>query len=253
MRLTVVGASGAWSTRPGHASSCYLVEHADRAVVLDLGQGAFAELSRYRDPAALDAVMVSHLHPDHLVDLVPLRHFIKYGGAAGQVPALHGPAELRQRIAALTGDEGFLADLPGAPLSPGAFDVAGWRVAAGHVTHIPDSYAFRLALPARSGPGLVYSGDCAVADDLLPLIRPGDTLLSEAFYGASAAGGPLHMTAAQAASAAARGGAARLVLTHVSERETPADVIAAARAVFDGEVLLAVPGLVIDLDAVAHE
>jgi ribonuclease BN (tRNA processing enzyme) len=61
------------------------------------------------------------------------------------------------------------------------------------------------------------------------------------------------MTAAQAASAAARGGAARLVLTHVSERETPADVIAAARAVFDGEVLLAVPGLVIDLDAVAHE
>lgn len=246
MRLTVVGCAAAWSRRPGIASSCYLVEHAGRAIVLDIGQGAFAELNRYLDPADLDAVLISHLHPDHLVDLVPLRHYLKYGADASP-PLLRGPAELRRRLAGLTGEEAFTADLPGEPLAPGRFELAGLAVEAGHVTHIPDSFAFRLApAGATSGPGLVYSGDCAVADDLLPLIRAGDTLLCEAFYGAGEPG-PMHLNAAQAAAAAARAGAGRLVLTHI--RETDADAVrGAAGAVFGGELLVAAPGLALDID-----
>lgn len=245
MRLTVVGCAAAWSRQPGMASSCYLVEHAGRAVALDLGQGTFSELSRYRDPATLDGVLVSHLHPDHLVDLVPLRHFTKYGDAA-EPARLHGPTDLRRRLDGLTAESGFLDILPGDALAEGRFEVAGMVVEARHVTHIPDSYAFRL-VPANepTSPGLVYSGDCAVAEDLLPLIHPGDTLLCEAFYGAGEPG-PLHINAAQAAEVAGRGGAARLVLTHVREREAR-DALLAAAAIFRGDLLAAEPGLRLDI------
>src|SRR3712207_8500480 len=53
-----------------------------------------------------------------------------------------------------------------------------------------DSWAFRLSAAAGDGPGLVYSGDCARADDLLPLIHEGDTLLCEAAFGAGASAAP---------------------------------------------------------------
>ena len=87
------------------------------------------------------------------------------------------------------------------------------------MTHIPDSYAFRIS--TGDGPGLVYSGDCGVADDLLPLVRPGDVLLCEAAFGARPADSPIHLTSAAAASVAARTGASRLILTHMQDQSEP--------------------------------
>lgn len=246
MRLTVVGCAPAWSLAPGVASSCYLVEQDEGAILLDLGQGAFAELSRYRPPGSVDGVLISHLHPDHMVDIVPLRHYIKYGSAGASPPTVRGPAELRDRFGAFTGEPAFLDDLPGQPLEPGAFELAGFTVEARRVTHIADSFAFRVTV-AADGRGLVYSGDCADAGDLLPLIRPGDTLLCEAFYGAEDNAGPLHLTAGQAARAASAGGAGRLVLTHIRDTGDDGVAIAAARQ-FDGEILLGRPGLRLLID-----
>jgi ribonuclease BN (tRNA processing enzyme) len=249
MRLTVVGCAPAYTRRAGRASSCYLVESGEHALVLDLGQGAFAELSRYRAPESIGGVLISHLHPDHLVDLIPLRHYLKYGVApVGGTPRpaieVRGPAALGSRLDGLVGEAGFLAPMVAGVLAPGTFELAGFTVEAGHVTHIPDSYAFRIT-PAGGGPGLVYSGDCAVADDLLPLLRPADTLLCEAFFGAGPAG-PMHLTAAQAASAAQRGAAARLVLTHVMDGAAEAATTQAAQA-FAGPVMVAAPGVTLEL------
>ena len=142
-----------------------------RRSLLDLGQGSFAELWRYRSPATLAAVFISHMHADHNVDLVPLRHWVKFANRR-QRPQLFGPTDLRPRYNAFQVDRGFLRR-------------PGWRSArrrrdspvgdlpfeAGRVTHIPDSFAFRVT--SGDGPGLVYSGDCGVPDDLLPLVRPG--------------------------------------------------------------------------------
>jgi ribonuclease BN (tRNA processing enzyme) len=247
VKLTIVGCAPAWTRRPGRASSCYLVEHDGRAIVLDMGQGAFAALAQYRDPATIDAILVSHLHPDHHIDLVPLRHYLKYEAIGSQPPVLRGPAELRPRFDALFAQAGFLADFPGQLLTAGAFDVAGFAVEARNVTHIPDSYAFRLT-PAGSGaPGLVYSGDCSLADDLLPLVRPGDTLLSEASYGADTPPAEtVHINAADAARVALDGRAGRLVLTHINDARDPGAAAATAGTVFAGEVLLAQPGLTLE-------
>jgi len=247
VRLTVVGCAPAWTRRQETASSCYLVEADGRALVLDMGQGAFAALAATREPATVGGVLISHLHADHLVDLVPLRHYLKYEAAAADRIALHGPAELRARFDRFLAEDGFLDGLAGAALEEGEFEVSDFHVQAARVTHIPDSFAFRISLPGRDGPGLVYSGDCGVADDLLPLIEPGDFVLCEAAFGAEAAEGAIHLSAGQAADVARLGGASRLVLTHILDRQDleAARVLAADR--FGGEVLVARPGLQLEV------
>jgi ribonuclease BN (tRNA processing enzyme) len=261
MRLTVVGCAPAWTQRVGRASSCYLLEHDGGAVVLDMGQGSFSALGQYRDVRQIDGVLISHLHADHLVDLVPLRHFVSYEAPDTRI-RLHGPLELRRRFDAFQAQPDFLRVLPGDPLASDSFELAGLSVEARLVTHIPHSFGFRLAPSDGSGPGLVYSGDCAQPRDLLPLVRAGDTLLSEAAFGAgdtfgpgSASGdepsGAVHMTAAQAAWAAAESGAARLVLTHILDRNDEAAARDAAAEVFDGELLVAQPGLQLDVSSTA--
>ncbi len=89
----------------------------------------------------------------------------------------------------------------------------------------------------------MYSGDCGRGDDLVPLLRPGDVLLSEASFGTGPVPvGDLHLDADAAGRAAAAGGASRLLLTHVLGTYDSAEVAAAARSVFDGPVQIVEPG-----------
>ena len=103
MRVRVVGCSGSFSG-PRSASSCYLVEHEAQGrtwrLVLDLGSGALGELQRYTDPTAVDAYLISHLHPDHLVDLCGLYVLHTYDPHASHPDriAVHGPAALREHM-----------------------------------------------------------------------------------------------------------------------------------------------------------
>jgi ribonuclease BN (tRNA processing enzyme) len=245
VKLTIVGSAPAYTLRAGASSSCYLVELGDHALVLDLGQGSFSQLAAHRRPEDIDGVLVSHLHADHLVDLVPLRHYLRYEAEADGRVTLRGPHELRKRFDAFQGETGFLKGLPGEPLEPGSFRLAGFDVETRHVTHIADSFAFRVMPPDGAGPGIVYSGDCARETDLLPLIRPGDTLLCEAAFGSGESGGGMHLTARQAARAAAEGGASRLLLTHILDSHDGDRAAAAAAEVFDGAIAIARPGLAV--------
>lgn len=249
MRLTVIGPGPAY-TRRRVSSSSYLVEHGAEAILLDLGHGSFANLARLREPASLRAILVSHLHPDHHIDLVPLRHYLMYAPHPPGRVALHAPADLRRRYDELNGDTGFLDVLAlEAPLEPGVRRIGPFHVTVGRVTHTDASFGFRVALEARAdGPGLVYSGDCGRPGDLVALLRPGDVLLSEAsFGGAPPVEEVEHLTAAQAGQAARDGGASRLLLTHILDEDrkgTAAD----ARRVFAGPVELARPGLQVTVD-----
>ncbi|MEX2548426.1 MAG: MBL fold metallo-hydrolase [Chloroflexota bacterium] len=246
MKLTVVGSAPAYTSRPGHASSCYLVEHGSTAIVLDFGQGAFSELWRYLSPAEVSAIVISHMHADHNVDLIPLRHWVRYENR-GYGPALFGPRELRQRFGEFQADPEFLADLRGESLDSSSITVGDVRLETARVTHIPDSFAIRVSPADGKGPGLVYSGDCGVADDLLPLIRSGDTLLCEAAFGTQREVPGIHLTAAEAASVADRRSAERLILTHVQDRHDVQLVREAAESIFDGQVAVAEPAMVIPI------
>jgi len=244
VRLTILGSSAAWSERPGRPSSSYLVELGREALVLDLGQGALGALFGHREPSTIRAVVISHMHADHHVDLIPLRHHLRYQFDEPRSIGLHVPDELRRRYDAFCGEADFLRDLVGPELVAGAREIGPFILESQPVLHSEHSYAFRVtALDDRDGPGLVYSGDCGRAEDLLPLIHEGDTVLCEAFWSTrSPQPGANHLTAVQAASVAQRGRAARLILTHILESNDPQAAREAAGQVFSGPVDLAEPG-----------
>src|SRR4029079_9357970 len=98
MQLTVLGAGPAYTDREGATGAAYLVEAGDAAILLDLGQGSFPPLAVAIEPSRLDAVVISHLHPDHFIDLVPLRHYLAYEFDPPRRLRVLGPADLAEPL-----------------------------------------------------------------------------------------------------------------------------------------------------------
>jgi ribonuclease BN (tRNA processing enzyme) len=243
IRLDVVGAGPAYTDRPGATGAAYLIRHGKTAILLDLGQGSFPRLAGLLDPGALDLVLVSHLHPDHFIDLVALRHFLRWGPASPRRVRVAAPTGLANRLDALHGEPGFCAAaLDIEPLEVGRMSVGSLVIDTGRVTHSSESYAFRISTPGV-GPGLVYSGDCGRADDLASLIRPGDELLSEASFGPGPVpAGAAHLDGPIVGELASRTRVARVLLTHVLMGLDREETIASVRRTFERPVRLVEPG-----------
>ena len=246
MELTVLGAGPAYTNRPGATGAAYLIRSGAAAILLDLGQGSFPRLMAAVEPSDLAAVLVSHLHPDHFIDLVALRHYLRYEFKPGRRVRVFGPSGLGDRLDCLHGQPGFSAEaLDVRALAVGPVPIDGLDaldVEARLVTHTRESYAFRVAQGADER-GLVYSGDCGVADDLVPLIQPGDVLLSEVSFGPGPVPpGAFHLNAAAVGDLAASTGVGRVLLTHLQMGNDERATIEAVRARFDGPVELVEPG-----------
>jgi ribonuclease BN (tRNA processing enzyme) len=247
VRLSVLGAGPAYTDRQDAAGAAYLVTEAGTSLLLDLGQGAFPRIFRYLDPAALDAVVVSHLHPDHFIDLVPLRHYLRYEFRPPRRARIIGPRELQSRLDALHAEPGFTGEaLDCETFEPGHLQVGALSVEARLVTHTDESYAVRVA--AGDGPGLVYSGDCGNASDLAPITQPGDTLLVEVAFGPGPVPpGVLHLDGPAVGDLAAATRPGRVLLTHVLSGQDVGATIDSVRARWDGPVDFVWPGTQLDL------
>ena len=245
MELLVVGSGAAYPDRPGTASSTYVVTQGDARICLDLGQGGFAGLAGRIEPSTLSAVVISHLHPDHFIDLIALRHYLRYEfEPPGRLRVL-APAGLADRMDCLLAEPGFAAealDIEGR--AEGTIRVGPFVLESRLVTHTDESYAVRVSLADNpSAPGFVYSGDCGRADDLAPLIRHGDALLSEVAFGAGPVPvGDLHLDGPAVGELAAATGPARVLLTHLQMGRDPAETLAAVRARYAGPVALVADG-----------
>src|SRR5688572_11553400 len=183
LQLDVLGAGPAYTDRPGAAGAAYLVRTGATAIVLDLGQGAFPRLAAQIEPSTLAAIAISHLHPDHFIDLVALRHYLRWQFHPTRHVRVIAPAGLETRIDALHDEPGFTAaSLDVEPIVVGVIDIGDLRLESARVTHTPDSHAFRVSAGGE-GVGLVYSGDCGRAEDLDALVRDGDVILSEVSFG----------------------------------------------------------------------
>lgn len=251
MRLTVIGCSGSFPG-PDSPASCYLVEHDGTRLVLDLGNGALGPLARHADLRTIDAVALTHLHADHCIDLTTYYVARKYhpDGAPPALP-VHGPKGTGRRVAdayrtsprdplEALGQVFQFNDLTPEPIRVGPFVITVARV-----EHPVPAFAFRVEADGRA---LVYSGDTGPTDALVELARGADLALFEASNLSDVVNPPkLHLTARQAAEHARAAGVPRLLLTHLVSWNDPERSLAEGREAFDGEVALAIPGMVVQL------
>ena len=248
MELLVLGAGPAYTNRFAARGAAYLLREGEPALVLDLGQGTFPALAAAIEPSGIEAIAISHLHPDHFVDLVPLRHYLRWEFEPARQVRVVAPAGLAARLDGLHAEPGFCAAaLAIETLTAGSRSIGPFTIEAVRVTHTSDSHAFRVSV--GHGPGLVYSGDCGRASDLDPLVRPGDVLLTEVSFGVGPVpSGALHLDAAAVAGLATRTKPARVLLTHLQMGYDRAATVAAVEAAADIPVRFVMPGDRVDLD-----
>jgi ribonuclease BN (tRNA processing enzyme) len=239
MLFTVLGCSGSVPS-PTSPASGYLVQAGDTAVVLDLGNGTFGALQRYLDPFNLDALILSHLHPDHCADVSALtvyRRYHPHPPPCDPLP-LHGPPEVALRLLAAYAPNAYersVTDLSdvydfrpfGEPLW-----IGGLEVRAVPVDHPCEAYSLRISHAGRT---LVYSGDTGPCPQLVELATGADVLLAEASW-PDRPGNPrgIHLSGRDAGEAAAAAGVGRLLITHVPPWTDAAQMLTEAKAAFDG-------------------
>jgi ribonuclease BN (tRNA processing enzyme) len=244
MQMTVVGCAGSFP-RPDSAASCYLITTPDFRLVLDMGNGAVGQLQRYLSLDQIDAIVLSHLHADHCLDMCGLSvaQTLHPNGPRRPI-AVHAPAGAAEHLAgALSPDPGTRMQeaFQFAELRPGTFEIGSLRVTARWMNHPVETFGFRFE---HDGRVLAYSADTGPAPELVALAADADVLLCEASF-VDGPGLPvdLHLTARQAGLHAARAGAGEVVLTHVPAWNDPAVTLEQAAATFDGPLALASPGL----------
>jgi ribonuclease BN (tRNA processing enzyme) len=223
-------------------------------VLLDLGSGALGPLQQYVDPMTVDAVLLSHLHADHCLDLcglyVMLRH-APVGPSPRRRMPVWGPAGTAARLAGaydLPNEPGMSAELEvatwsdGEPVRIGPFLITPLRV-----NHPVEAYGMRIE---QGGAVLAYTGDTDTCDALKPLCHNANLVLADAAFidGRDHIEG-VHLSGRRAAQAAADAeGVRRLVLTHLPPWNDAQVVVAQAREVWHGPLDVAAPGRTYDLE-----
>ena len=242
MRLTVVGCAGSFPG-PDSPASCYLVEADGFRALLDLGSGALGPLQRHCAIRDIDAVLLSHLHPDHCIDVLPLYVARTYdpAGRHGRIP-VHAPSGAGDHLARAYGrgaEDGLADAFDFSEWSAGPVQVGPFTVTVGRTAHPVETWAMRVE---HDGRAFTYSADTGPCAEVVRLAQGADLFLCEASYQEGPDNPPdLHLTGRQAGEHAATAGARRLVVTHVPAWYDTGVTLAEASAAFDGPVELARP------------
>lgn len=255
MKLTIVGCAGSYPG-PESAASCYLVEaeHDGRrwSIVLDFGNGALGSLQRHCEVDELDAVFLTHLHPDHCIDLCSyyvVRNYDPLGRFPEKLP-VHAPIGARERLTRAYAvdkpeDLGTAFDFVDL-IDQQAVHVGPFVVTPYRVNHPVEAYGFRVE---SEGQVLAYTGDTDTCDALRVLERDADLVLTDSAFvdGRDDSMTGVHLSGSRAARAATEAGAKRLMLTHIPAWTPIADCVRDAGRVWAGQVELATAGQVIEL------
>jgi ribonuclease BN (tRNA processing enzyme) len=248
VKITVLGGSGAWPVA-GQACSGYLVEHEGFRLLLDPGYATLPRLLTHTAAEHVDAVLVSHGHPDHCADLNPLLRARVLGTSSPPALPVHALPGAVDAVLALDSPRMLAGAYALREFTAGhRFDVGPFQVDTWALPHFVPDAGVRLT---AGGQVLAYTGDTGPSPDIVTMARDADVLLAEATF-------PEYMppghdarylsTARQAGGYAAEARVSRLVLTHLWPGTVPTAACAAARRVYPGGLDVAAPGLTVDLD-----
>jgi ribonuclease BN (tRNA processing enzyme) len=260
VRITVLGKSPAWQDAAG-ACSGYLVQDGEFTLLLDCGNGVFSKLRRICDYVNVDAVLISHLHADHFLDLVPFSFALTYAPRQQRVPVARSPgagrtsrpdlyvppgaADVFRRVVGSFGSEDLIEK---------AFALHEYRTSAElvvgplrarlcEVPHFTVTHAIELL--AQGGGRFTFSADCRPNDELVRFAHQTDVLLIEATLPRPERDGVRgHLTPREAGEHGKRARARRLVLTHFSDELDATWARAQAAEAYGGPVELAREGAV---------
>jgi ribonuclease BN (tRNA processing enzyme) len=246
MRLRVIGGSGGY---PGLDRPCsgYLIEAERFTLLIDPGYGVATAVSP-EVVSGLDAVLISHAHPDHCADLNPILRARAWADDPLPQLAVYALPGTLDAVLALDRPEVLagsyvLKDLASADtVSIGPFEVQ-----TALLPHPRPNLGFRITNTGRS---LVYTGDCGPSEKLVKLADGADLLLAEASYAESVHPDTLGAlsSAADVGREATAAGVRRLVLTHLMPKTDEADALAVAARHFGGPIEVARPGVVVDAE-----
>ncbi len=254
-RLVVLGSCGAWP-EAGRACSGYLLEHDGYRVVLDLGYGTLPRLLAILGSSVadgLDAVIVTHEHPDHMVDLHGLFRARWFGRRDAPPIPVYAPSGVLNRVAALEDDDASVVRrvFDWLPLPADPYQVGPFQLRSVDLPHFVPNAGIRLSSPGLT---LAYTGDTGPDPALAELGRDADLYVVEASdrdqqhtTPPSPEGARMHMNGRDAGHAAMAATARRLMLTHFWPENDRELTRASATAVFEGEVILAEEGLEVRL------
>lgn len=251
MQLTVVGC-GTASTHASTPASGILVRSRAARVLLDCGPGVVARLGRIVEPTELDAVVISHLHFDHYLDLAPLRYLLPWRGRDSRRPRVYLPPGGRRQLAAfetaMSERTGFFDDAmdilefdPDRPVSVG--DELELRFAAAR-HYVP---AWSVVVASSAGSRVVYGGDTGPGDELVELGRGADLFIAEATLLSPDEDDDVrgHLTIDEAIDTIVRSGARRGLIVHYPWTRR-AELERRAAAAGDS-IIVGFPGLVLDV------
>lgn len=238
--VTVLGSAGTFGY-PGNPCSGYLIRTDDTAVWLDCGPGTFSALQEHVTLAELDAIVVTHEHPDHCLELPVVRNAARYVLGIDRLP-VYLTAGTRAVLECVIGDSvdpiewTEITDRSSASIGDLSFSFS-------RTNHPVETLAVRVESRGRT---LGYSADTGPGWTFAALDRGGDGFdlaLCEATLAEEDAGVVQHLTGSQAGAMARAAGVRRLALTHTYQ-DTGSDRVeaAAATGAFDGPVELAMPG-----------
>ena len=239
LQLTVLGCSGTHVGRDRMCSS-YLVECEGYRLMLDCGNGSLSNLQQRHDVGQIDAIIISHLHPDHFADLYGLYYALRFhrdGPRSVPVYAPRGAWEFAAQL--LDSADTFAQTCRFETATAGdVLDLGPLKVTLFASNHPVETLASRVE---GGGRVLAYSGDSAPTENLQHAARDADLFLADATWLERERPLPtsVHMTGYEAGKTAAEAAAKRLVVTHVYPSNDPNETAAEAAGVYDGEVIVA--------------
>ena len=247
--VTVIGSAGTHSAAERVCSS-YLVTHEGTDLLLDVGSGALHNLLKVRDVADLDGLVISHMHPDHYMDVFGLNYALRFHPSDLPAIPVFGPADMYPVVSNTLPEESVekMADLLHFHTAR-----AGDRVHVNEMAielfamnHPMETLGSRITIGDTV---VAFTGDTAPTPEIDGLAADADLLICDPTWLESQRPLPadVHCTGAEAGRAAASAGARRLLITHVSPYNDPQAVADEAATHYDGEVIVAVDLMEIDL------
>lgn len=262
MRLTIIGCTGSMSGKDAAASSYLLQAEAPDeegairtySLIFDIGPGAMGQSLRYINPASLDGIVISHMHADHIADIVGMQVYRRWhpDGPLGQIPVItpgDGAARVRgisadPEFEDYTGEFKFLAAKAGNILRLGPFTMEFFPA-----WHTIEAYCIRLRGPRENDSQkesiFTYTGDTDYCEGAVQAAQDADLLLTEAAFetGRDTVRG-VHMTGVRAGELARDAQAKRVVLTHLQPWTSRELAYKDVSAIYSGDISIAAPGKV---------